>query len=177
MLATVVGSSWMEAVFSTTSRHSSSLATPSVPRAIRQAARIPMGVAALPSPSRLADTLAVTAASVSGSRLAWGSSRRSTGRNSRPSRRDSPHRSMTSISPVHRHSTPAMERHSRTACPAPSSAAALTASMRPYTAPHTTLTTAIPVQIHAIAILVTSWMYTPHRHILLHLSRQILSFG
>jgi len=66
-----------------------------------------------------------------------------------------------------------MERHSRTACPAPSSAAALTA----YTAPHTTLTTAIPVQIHAIAILVTSWMYTPHRHILLHLSRQILSFG
>ena len=34
------------------------MAVPPQPRAIRQAARIPRGVAAFPSPSRLADTLA-----------------------------------------------------------------------------------------------------------------------
>lgn len=75
----------MEAVLSTTSRQSSSLATPSQPRAILRAARIPRGVAALPSPSRLAETLAETAASVSPSRLAWGSSRRKMGRKARAS--------------------------------------------------------------------------------------------
>ena len=64
-LATVVGSSWMEAVLSTTRRHSSSSATPPQPCAMRRAARTPSGVAALPSPSRLADTLADRAASVS----------------------------------------------------------------------------------------------------------------
>ena len=65
----MVGSSWMEAVFSTTSRHSSSLAVPSAPRAMRRAARIPSGVAALPSPKRLAEMLADTALSVISSLL------------------------------------------------------------------------------------------------------------
>ena len=59
--AMVAGSSWMEAVFSTTSRHSSSLAVPLQPRAIRRAAWIPRGVAALPSPSRLAARFRQTA--------------------------------------------------------------------------------------------------------------------
>ena len=79
--ATVVGRSWMEAVLSTTSRHSSSLAAPPQFRAIRRAAWMPSGVAALPRPRRFAETLAETAASVSSSRLALGSRRRSSGQN------------------------------------------------------------------------------------------------
>ena len=57
-LATVVGMSWMEAVLHTTSIHSASEATPGVRRAMSRAASMPRGVAALPSPRRLADTLA-----------------------------------------------------------------------------------------------------------------------
>ena len=60
-LATVVGSSWMEAVLHTTRVHISSLATPGLRRLIRRTASIPKGVAALPSPSRLAEKLADTA--------------------------------------------------------------------------------------------------------------------
>ena len=47
----------------------------------RRAAWMPSGVAALPRPRRFAETLAETAASVSSSRLALGSRRRSSGRN------------------------------------------------------------------------------------------------
>ena len=65
--ATVVGMSWMEAVLHTTSMHRPSEATPGERRLIRRAASRPRGVAALPRPSRLADTLAemvsITAAS------------------------------------------------------------------------------------------------------------------
>ena len=58
--ATVVGSSWMDAVFSTMRRHISSVARALPERCcIRRTAAMPMGVAALPSPSRLAATLAV----------------------------------------------------------------------------------------------------------------------
>ena len=56
--ATVVGMSWMDAVLHTTSIHKASEARPGVRRLICRAAWMPRGVAALPSPSRLADTLA-----------------------------------------------------------------------------------------------------------------------
>ena len=150
--ATVVGSSWIDAVFSTTSRHSSSLATPSHPAAIRRAARMPSGVAALPRPSRFAETLAETAASVSPSRLACGRIRRKAGRSSRASPPARPQRSITSITPVHRHTTPAIDRHSSTADRAPSSAAAPTCAIRPVSAPKLTAAAAITVQTNAIAI-------------------------
>ena len=131
----MAGSSWMEAVFSTTSRHSSSLAMPPQPRAMRRAARMPRGVAALPRPSRLAETLADTAARVSLSRLAWGSSRRSTGRKARARASERPQTFMTSMTPLHRHSTPAIDRLSSTAEAAPSMAAAATASRLPVARP------------------------------------------
>ena len=125
--ATVVGRSWMEAVLSTTSRHSSSLAVPPQFRAIRRAAWMPSGVAALPRPRRFAETLAETAASVSSSRLALGSRRRSSGRNSAAMRRDRPQTFRISMTPLQRQRMPAIERLSSRADWAPSSAAAATA--------------------------------------------------
>ena len=119
---------------------------------MRRAARMPRGVAALPRPSRLADTLADTAARVSGSRLARGRSRRRAGRSSAASFPERPQRDMISMTPLHRHSTPAMAMHSCTAAPAPSRAAAPTASMVPFHAAKISDTAAIPVQIQAIAI-------------------------
>ena len=133
--ATVVGRSWIEAVFSTTSVHSSLLAVPPQPSAIRLAARIPRGVAALPRPSRLADTLPDSAASVSGSLHARGSSRPSRGRNRRLRLSMRPLAFMMDMTPLHRHRTPAMLRHSSTAAAAPSSAAFPTAPMVPLHIP------------------------------------------
>ena len=144
----------MEAVFSTTSRHSSSLATPPQPRAIRRAAWMPRGVAALPRPSRFADTLAETAASVFSSRLARGISRRRMGRKARASPADRPQAFMISMTPLHRHSTPAMETLSSTAEAAPSMAASATASRRPVRRPKTRDSTTIPVQIQVIATVI-----------------------
>ena len=148
----VAGSSWMEAVFSTTSRHSSSLAVPPQPRAIRRAAWMPSGVAALPSPSRLADTLADRAARVASSRLARGIRRRRTGRKARASPPDRPQTFMISMTPLHRHSTPAMETLSSTAEEAPSMAASATASSRPVSRPKIRDSTTIPLQIQVIAM-------------------------
>ena len=54
---TVVGMSWMDAVLHTISIHSPSLARPGLFFANPLAASMPRGVAALPSPSRFADTL------------------------------------------------------------------------------------------------------------------------
>ena len=142
----------MEAVFSTTRRHSSSLAMPPQPLAILRAARIPRGVAALPKPSRFAETLADTAARVSGSLLALGRSRRRSGRNSRASPAERPQAFMISITPLHRHSTPAMARLSSTADRAPSSAAFATASRFPVRSPKANDSVTIPVQTHAISI-------------------------
>ena len=142
----------MDAELSTTSRHSSCDAVPPQPCAMRRVARMPSGVAALPSPSRLAERLAEMAASVSGSRLALGNSRRSSGRNSRASAAESPHCSMTSITPVQRHMMPAIDTHSSTAAVAPSSAAPPSSPTLPVSMPNTSETATIPVQSHAIAI-------------------------
>ena len=56
----------MEAVLHTTSMHRLSDATPGERLAMSRAASSPKGVAALPNPSRLAETLALTA-SITGS--------------------------------------------------------------------------------------------------------------
>ena len=58
----------MEAVLHTTSIQRLSEATPGVLSAIRRAAWMPSGVAALPRPNRLADRLAEMASMVSRSR-------------------------------------------------------------------------------------------------------------
>ena len=144
----VVGRSWIEAVFNTTNRQSSLLATPSQLRAIRRAARIPSGVAALPRPRRLAET----AANVSSSRLASGSRRRKMGRKARASPADSPQAFMISITPLQRHRMPAMEMLSSTAEPAPSRAAFATSSRFPVAMPKIRDSRTIPVHTHAIAI-------------------------
>ena len=49
-----------------------------------------------------------------GAAVLSGYSRRRAGRSSRDSPRASPDRSITSITPIHRHSTPIMDRHSST---------------------------------------------------------------
>ncbi len=59
---------------------------------------------------------------------------------------------MISMTPIHRHSTPARERHSSTPAAAPSMAAAATAGPRPVSRPHTTAAVTIAVQITDIAI-------------------------
>ena len=164
--AMVAGSSWMEAVFSTTSRHSSSLAVPLQPRAIRRAAWIPRGVAALPSPSRLADTLAESAANVFSSRLAWGISRRRMGRKARANPAERPQTFMISMTPLHRHRMPAMETLSSTAEAAPSIAASATASRFPVNRPKTRDSTTIPVQIQVIAIVIPPVFVTDTRQLL-----------
>ena len=143
----------MDAVLHTTNIHSSSLALPGLLRLIRWAAWIPSGVAALPSPNRLADTLAQMQSMVSRSRAALGKSSRSTGLSSRDRPSASPERRITSITPIHRHSIPAIPRHSSTAEPAPSTAAAATCSPRPVASPHKTDSTAIAVQITDMVIL------------------------
>ena len=155
-LATVVGMSWMEAVLHTTNIHSPSEATPGVRRAISREASSPRGVAALPSPSRLADRLADTAAITSSSPAKAGKSRRRRGRSSRASFSLSPERRMTSMTPIHRQSSPAMDRHSSTASAAPLTAAAATASVRPVTRAHRIAATNIPTQSALIATAVTS---------------------
>ena len=151
--ATVAGNNCTDAVFSTTSLHNSSLAVPRQSRAMRSAARIPSGVAALPSPSRFAVTFADSAESVSGSRLASGNSPRSIGRNSRASPDAAPDTRNSSITPPHNISAPAIETHSSTADAAPVSAAFVTASSRPVSAPKTSEQTTSPDQIRDNAIL------------------------
>ena len=94
----------------------------------------------------------LTAAMVSGSRLAPGSSRLSSGRNRAASFFSRPHCFSSSINPDHRHSTPAREIHSSTAALAPSRAAAETSAIFPPVIPHTTDAATITTQTTAIAI-------------------------
>ena len=157
--ATVVGSSWMDAVLHTTSRHSSSLAAPGLLRLMPLAASIPKGVAALPNPNRLADTLADRLSITAPSRAAPGNSRPSTGRSSRDNPPARPDWRMTSITPVHRQSIPAMDRQSSTASFAPVTAAAATASPRPPAIPNSMDAAVIPV--HRIDITTPSAPFFP----------------
>ena len=59
---------------------------------------------------------------------------------------------MISMTPLHRHSTPAMETLSSTAEEAPSMAASATASSRPVSRPKIRDSTTIPLQIQVIAM-------------------------
>jgi hypothetical protein len=81
MAATLAGINCMDAVFSTMSLHSWSVATPGrVGSTIRLAARIPMGVAALPNPSMLAQMLALRSRESIGSVFAPGNRKHKNGR-------------------------------------------------------------------------------------------------
>ena len=59
---------------------------------------------------------------------------------------------MISITPIHRHSTPIMERHSSTPAAAPSSAPFATAGPFPVASPHRIAAPTITGQINDIAI-------------------------
>ena len=133
----------MEAVFSTTSRHSSFPAVPgrSERRAIPCAAFMPMGVAALPRPRKLAETFAASASSVSVSCEARGKSLPSAGRSSLDSADMTPERRMTSMTPHHRQIRPPVPIITCTAAGAPSSAARPVSAPFPLSAPHTMDTT------------------------------------
>ncbi len=148
----MVGMSCNDAVLVTTSMQRPSDAVPGLRRAISRAASSPRGVAALPSPSRLADRLALTASITPSSRAKSGYSRLTAGRSSRVSPRAMPERSITSITPIHRHSTPIMDRHSSTPAAAPSSAPRATAGPFPVASPHRMAAPTIAVQISDIAI-------------------------
>ena len=121
--ATVVGTSWKDAVFITTSRHSSSRARVSPRRTMPLAARIPAGVAALPRPRRFALTFSDRAAMTALSCPLAGNRRMSTGRSRRESHAAAPLRSKSSATALHRHTAPPIEMQKLTAAPAPSSTA------------------------------------------------------
>ena len=128
----------MEAVLMTTSRQSSSDASPGGERrAMPRAARMPMGVAAFPSPNRLAETLDAREESISLSRAERGKSRRKTGESARERASSAPARRNTSITPLQRQMSPPVSRQSFTAAGAPSSAAAPVSAALPETAPYT----------------------------------------
>ena len=99
----------MDAVFSTINLHNSSLAIPFRPFASRCAARIPMGVAALPKPKKLAHTLAERQFSSLESVLAEGNIRPNRGRSSLDNFPVMPACSNSLPTPVHRQIDPAME--------------------------------------------------------------------
>ena len=102
---------------------------------MRRVARMPSGVAALPSPSRFALTFMLSASSVCASRDARGNNRRSTGCSSLDSPAAMPLRRMTSITPDHRQIMPPTVRQNVTACCTPCAAAAPTAALCPVAAP------------------------------------------
>jgi len=118
--AMVVGRSWMEAVFMTTSIHSSSEARPPARRAMPFAALIPAGVAAFPRPRRLALTFSDREDIISSSREQPGNSRDRRGDKSRDSPADMPHCCISSITALHRQRLPVMLRQKLTAAWAPS---------------------------------------------------------
>jgi len=147
--ATVEGISWIEAEFSVTSVNTASGA-PRPPQTAykRSAARRPMGVDALESPSRFAVTFALTASMACASLDASPNSGRSTGRSRRAIAPASPAREMTSIIPDQKHIRPVMDTSRATACPAPSAMAAVTCPSLPVAAPQTKLSTRKAAQIH-----------------------------
>ena len=93
--------------------------------------------------------------SVSGPRAASGKERPESGRTVPvPTHRARPHRRITSMTPHHRHITPAMDRQSCTAAAAPSVAAADTWGIRPVARPQRML--AVTMAIHNTVIAMRS---------------------
>ena len=142
----------MDAVLHTTSIHRLSPATPGVRRLIRRAVSRPRGVAAFPSPNKFAETLAARVSMVPLSEAKSGNSRPRTGFRSRANFSASPERCITSITPIQRHKTPAMEMPSCTALLAPSSAAGASSAWFPSASEKTNAPTVIPVQITVMAM-------------------------
>lgn len=116
--AIVDGMSCIDAVFSTTSLQSSSLAG-SPRRAMPCAARMPAGVAALPRPRRFALTFSLMAAMIPPSRDESGNSLRSRGASRRVSALTAPLRSSSSITALHRQTAPKSSKVKLTAAEAP----------------------------------------------------------
>jgi hypothetical protein len=146
------GISWMEAVLQTTSMHISSEATPPAVRFMAFAARMPMGVAAFPSPNRFADTLAESGVMTVSSLRKPGKRSPSTGRSRRESPAAIPARRIISIRPAQRQRAPAMYRQRLTAAAAPSREAEATASPRPVAAEQMTAAATMMTQMTDIAI-------------------------
>jgi hypothetical protein len=115
-------------------------------------ALMPSGVAAFPSPRRFADTFADMASMSSFLLAEAGNKAASTGCISRASPEASPHRFMTSRTPVQRHIIPASDIASVIAADAPSSAAAETSPIFPLIRPKTKARRARAAQIFDIAI-------------------------
>ena len=88
--------------------------------------------------SRLAETLAESAESVSGSREAFGNSLLSSGFKSFERESMSPERRMISNTPLHRHISPPVPSMNSTAAPAPSREAVPVCPNRPDNTPNTT---------------------------------------
>ena len=118
---TVRGRSWTDAVFNTIKRHISSEAQP-VPESwhIRCTAAIPIGVAALPNPRRLAARLPHKAFLAASSPQACGNNRRRSGRSRWDNRSFRPAASIAVQSPLQRQRGPASVIASCTPADAPS---------------------------------------------------------
>ncbi len=102
----------------------------------RSAACSPSGVAALDRPSRFAVTLALTASIACRSAAALPNSGRSSGMSRRDILPAMPDACSSSIIPLQKHISPAIETARLTACAAPVPTAAVTASIRPVIPPH-----------------------------------------
>ena len=162
--ATVVGSSWMEAVFITTKRHSSSVARVGSEGSLsRPAARMPMGVAALPRPSRFAVTLPLSCFASSGSCRNEGNRRPRMGRSPFASTVVSPTRSISFPSPAHRARGPAMDMHSCTAWTASPVKAAAASAPLSVMAANAAPMSILPIQnqLRNIGIPPVHWHYMP----------------
>jgi hypothetical protein len=122
---------------------------------------MPRGVAALPKPNRFADTLAEMASSVSRLREALGKRIERRGRIVFASAEEKPQIFIASITPVQRHSAPAIDIERVIAAAAPSMAAAETSPIFPVTSPKTKESIAIIAHIHVIAM---SHHYLPFQH-------------
>ena len=155
--ATVVGRSWIDAVLHTTSIQRLSPATPGVLRLIRRAVSKPNGVAAFPRPNKFAETLAAKVSIVPLSSAKSGNSRPKTGFKSLASFSANPDRCITSMTPIQRHKTPAMEIPSCTALAAPSRAAGASSAWFPSASEKTSAATVIPVQITVMAMFFVSF--------------------
>ena len=116
------------------------------------AARIPIGVAALPRPSRFALTFAESGCKTASCRALSGNRRRSIGLSACDSASASPEAFISSITAHHRQTAPPIAMHNSMAACAPSSAACCTCPTVPFRHPKITETTIIAVHIRPISM-------------------------
>lgn len=151
--ATVAGINWIDAVFSTIRRQSSSPATLSFRfTASRRAAWIPMGVAAFPSPRKLAQIFALKLQEREGSVLLEGNSLSNSGFRSLDKNPVTPAFSITFPIPLQRQMVPAMDMASVTPACAPCGIAAATSLPLPNNNAVIKEIATIPVKIQLITM-------------------------